>query len=190
MDDSVIAAIARWPNVPHVYGWLSLDRRGRWRLQDSPISNPHITDFIARNYEHDERGAWFFQNGPQRVYVKLEYTPWVSHIGDNIVLTTHTGLPMEALTTTLLDEQGNLLIGCEHGISLLDDRDLAALLNTACDRSGQSVDEEFLNRVMAGEVLPIQLRWGGNHLPLLPVRSEEIAERFMFISDPVPEHES
>ena len=27
MDDAVVRAMARWPNVPHVYGWLSLDQR-------------------------------------------------------------------------------------------------------------------------------------------------------------------
>jgi hypothetical protein len=26
----------------------------------------------------DERGCWFFQNGPQRVYVKLEATPYIA----------------------------------------------------------------------------------------------------------------
>ena len=28
MDESVIRALAKWPNVPAVYGWLSLSRRG------------------------------------------------------------------------------------------------------------------------------------------------------------------
>jgi hypothetical protein len=32
-------------------------------------------NFIQRNYDHDAQGQWFFQNGPQRVYVELEATP-------------------------------------------------------------------------------------------------------------------
>src|SRR3546814_10640581 len=32
MDEQVIAAMARWPDVPDVYGWLSLSERGEWRL--------------------------------------------------------------------------------------------------------------------------------------------------------------
>jgi len=32
MDSDVLAAMARWPDVPDAYGWLSLDARGRWRL--------------------------------------------------------------------------------------------------------------------------------------------------------------
>ncbi|WZB62090.1 DUF2946 family protein [Achromobacter xylosoxidans] len=49
-------AIARWPDVPAAYGWLSLDARGRWRFhpqglsaQGGPgesITNPQILDFI------------------------------------------------------------------------------------------------------------------------------------------------
>lgn len=186
MDDSVIAAIARWPDVPDVYGWLSLDRRGKWRLRDEPIFHQGAIDFIGRNYDRDKRGAWCFQNGPQRVYVRLDYTPWVLHVGDNNMLTTHTGLAVQTLATVLLDERGNLLIGCEHGIGLVDDRDLALLLNALRDRSGNVVEESALNRVMAGELLPIQLRWGSGRLPLLPVNSDTLEERFSFIADPQP----
>ena len=34
MDDIVKAALAKWPGVPHCYGWLGLDRRGRWYMRD------------------------------------------------------------------------------------------------------------------------------------------------------------
>ena len=30
MDDIVKAALKKWPNVPHCYGWLALDARGDW----------------------------------------------------------------------------------------------------------------------------------------------------------------
>src|SRR5690606_15898587 len=33
MDPEVLAAIAKWPNVPAVYGWLGLTARGEWRLR-------------------------------------------------------------------------------------------------------------------------------------------------------------
>src|SRR5471030_2084273 len=77
MDDIVIRAMAKWPNVPSVYGWLALDRRGRWLIKGERISNPIVADFIGRNYERDDRGRWFFQNGPQRVFISLGYTPYV-----------------------------------------------------------------------------------------------------------------
>ena len=60
MDEAVRRAINKWPNVPAVYGWLALDRRGRWLLRGEPIANPVITAFIARNYERDTLGQWYF----------------------------------------------------------------------------------------------------------------------------------
>ena len=55
MDESVLQAIAKWPNVPAVYGWLELDRRGRWLIKGDRIANPAVTGFIGRNYAADER---------------------------------------------------------------------------------------------------------------------------------------
>ena len=91
MDPIVAAALKKWPNVPHCYGWLALDARGDWYMRDdriqaagpfprvkgSRIEHEKLREFIARNYGHDESGAWFFQNGPQRVYVELEAAPYV-----------------------------------------------------------------------------------------------------------------
>ena len=37
MDELVQQAMAKWPNVPHCYGWLGLDARGRWYLRDRVI---------------------------------------------------------------------------------------------------------------------------------------------------------
>jgi hypothetical protein len=81
MDDIVKQAIAKWPNVPAVFGWLGLDRRGEWLIKGERISNPMVAACINRNYEHDAAGRWFFQNGPQRVFVALDYTPLVYRIG-------------------------------------------------------------------------------------------------------------
>ena len=36
MDDIVKAAMRKWPNVPHCYGWLALDARGDWYMRDEP----------------------------------------------------------------------------------------------------------------------------------------------------------
>ena len=35
MDPAVLRGMARWPDVPAVYGWLALDRRGNWRLKEA-----------------------------------------------------------------------------------------------------------------------------------------------------------
>jgi hypothetical protein len=122
MDDVVARSIAKWPGVPAVYGWLELDRRGNWRIKGEKISNVALREFIARNYEADSRGCWFFQNGPQRVFVSLAYTPWVVHHEGDAML-DHCGRPF-AVEETFLDEEGSVLVVQKTKIALLDDRDL------------------------------------------------------------------
>ena len=49
MDEMVARSLAKWPDVPAVYGWLSLDRRGNWRIKGEKIGNTALRDFIGRN---------------------------------------------------------------------------------------------------------------------------------------------
>jgi hypothetical protein len=122
MDEMVVRSLAKWPNVPAVYGWLDLDRRGNWLIKGERIGNVALREFIARNYAADEHGRWFFQNGPQRVYVRLAYTPFVMHYeGEHLF--DHCGQPVEAVET-FVDDEGSVLIRGSRGIGLLDDRDL------------------------------------------------------------------
>jgi hypothetical protein len=122
MDAVVAQAMAKWPNVPAVYGWLSLDRRGNWLIKGERVTNHALRDFMARNYEPDDKGRWYFQNGPQRVYVSLAYTPLVvHHEGDRLV--DHCGRAFEA-ERAYLDDEGSVLLESGGRIALLDDRDL------------------------------------------------------------------
>lgn len=144
MDELVLKAMERWPNVPAVYGWLRLDRRGRWMLVDrgmpgfdeslhgagSEITSPQIVDFIGRNYDSDAEGRWYWQNGPQRVFVDLEVAPWILRVigsGPGARLATHTGEPVSTVTAAWRTDEGDLLLETEHGIAALHDLDLAAL---------------------------------------------------------------
>ena len=108
--------------MPAVYGWLSLDRRGNWRIKGQRIGNAALREFIARNYEADTHGRWYFQNGPQRVYVKLAYTPLVVHYEAH-GLVDHCGRAFSA-SETLQDEEGSVLFAGRGTVALLDDRDL------------------------------------------------------------------
>jgi hypothetical protein len=129
MDEIVARSMAKWPNVPAVYGWLSLDRRGSWRIKAERISNAALREFIARNYQADERGCWYFQNGPQRVFVELAYTPLVVHYEDEALL-DHCARPFSS-RSFFQDDEGSVLVEGERGIALLDDRDLARLAEGA-----------------------------------------------------------
>jgi len=126
MDPSVIAAMARWPNVPDCRGWLSLDRRGQWRLQGSPVVHAGLAEFIGRNYACDESGSWFMQNGPQRVWVELAATPWIFRLNDGRFV-THTGLAAGEVEAAWLVGNEALCLRTGHGFGLVDDRDLLAL---------------------------------------------------------------
>jgi hypothetical protein len=144
MDEIVARGLAKWPNVPAVFGWLDLDRRGNWLIKGERIGNAALREFIGRNYERDAEGRWFFQNGPQRVFVTLAYTPFVLHY-EGERLFDHCGRPVEALET-FVDDEGSVLIRGERGIGLLDDRDLARYVDLA-DRlprvARSEVEERF-----------------------------------------------
>ncbi|MFV0282308.1 MAG: DUF2946 family protein [Castellaniella sp.] len=158
MDDQVLAAMARWPDVPAVRGWLSLSARGQWRLHphgqgwgapdETPgeaITNPQIIAFIGRNYQADDTGRWFFQNGPQRVYVRLDGAPWILHLHTDpqglLRLQTHTGLDYGPVGHWWLDTEGRLFAQAAQGAGLLADHDLARMIDTLRATGGQSLDD-------------------------------------------------
>lgn len=155
MDAEVLRAMARWPQVPAVYGWLALDRRGNWLLKHpgqeafGRIGNAALRALIARNYAVDARGCWYFQNGPQRVYVALAYTPFVlRYAGESLV--DQCGGPVTP-RQTFVDEEGSVLLLGAHGIGVLDDRDLGIF------ESQLGVDWQSLPQVARAEVA---LRFG------------------------------
>jgi len=141
MDEIVRAAMAKWPTVPHCHGWLGLDARGDWYLRDdavqaagpfpqakgSRIEHAGLRAFIARNYEADAQGRWYFQNGPQRVFVDLEAAPWVWRLqpgaGGLPNVTTADGRPAQPLSAWL-DEQGRLFLHCDLGFGLVHSLDM------------------------------------------------------------------
>ncbi len=182
MDDIVKAALAKWPNVPHCHDWLGLDARGDWYMRDdrcqaagpfcaepgdtvapvkgSRLLHDKLIAFIGRNYLCDDEGQWFFQNGPQRVFVELESTPWIWRVQPGGEVLCHTGTPSGAVRQVLLDEQGRLYLVTERGLGLVHTADMI----------------QAAERVESGEWEPI------------PVQSSELPQRGAYVRSPARRH--
>lgn len=203
MDDIVIRAMAKWPKVPEVYGWLALDRRGQWTIRKAsagtadtgaefePVANPKLIEFIGRNYAHDERGRWYFQNGPQRVYVTLAYTPLVYRIArvQPLSFETHAGAACAQLRSVHMDETGNLLLVTEHGPGLLLDRDLPRALEALCYADGHALDEERMLALIeeGNDAAGVYFNTGAASVPLALIRSDEVPQRLAYAREPKPD---
>jgi hypothetical protein len=146
MDEMVMKALAKWPKVPHCYGWLGLDARGDWYLRDqraqdagafadgppaargARLEHAGLIGFIARNYEHDADGQWFFQNGPQRVYVELQATPWIWRVDADGAVHSHTGI-LVTVRQVYTDEQGCVYLHTSGGFGLVHTQDVLMVAN-------------------------------------------------------------
>jgi Protein of unknown function (DUF2946) len=165
MDDIVLKAMAKWPNVPSCTGWLGLDSRGQWWMRDdqaqalgaftsgiagakgSLLAHDKLIAFIARNYLCAEDGAqagqWYFQNGPQRVYLELEATPWIWRVQNDFTIQAHTGQSCKP-QRCIVDEHGCAYLETELGFGLIHTSDML-LVSDALER-GLWVPQEMVRR--------------------------------------------
>ena len=201
MDDIVKQALAKWPNVPHCYGWLGLDARGNWRMRDEraqhfnlpgdKLTNAALVGFIVRNYASDERGCWYFQNGPQRVYLNLETTPFVARTDPAQGFVLHTGEPLGQPEAAYLTEDGELLLQRGAVVAQLDDRDVAQAMELL-ELDGHRIGDETLLAWMddSAATAALTLRTGGGGggaaVPVQRLRRDDIPARFGFVRQPQP----
>jgi hypothetical protein len=173
MDDIVRQAMAKWPNVPDCYGWLGLDARGNWYMRDdraqaagpftggsalakgSLLRHEKLIDFIQRNYIADPQGRWLFQNGPQRVFVELEATPWIWRVDADFGVRAHSGEQV-SVQACLVDEHGHVYLRTSLGFGLVHTMDVACVAEA----------------VQAGVWLPLE------------VQSEDLPARYGFVRSP------
>lgn len=197
MDEIVRQAMAKWPNVPHCYGWLALDARGTWRMRDEraqalnlpgdPIRNTALIGFINRNYLHDQQGRWYFQNGPQRVYVNLEATPYIARTDPLHEYILHTGDALEKLDAAWLTDTGQLLLESGEWVAMVDDRDMTQSLARMYCAGRKATDEEILAWLAQPDALKLEFRFRDKAVPLAPIARGDIASRFGFVPAPQPE---
>lgn len=195
MDDIVKQAVAKWPNVPHCYGWLALDARGAWRMRDEraqqlnlpgdKLTQPTLVGFINRNYGVDERGCWYFQNGPQRVYLRLEAAPFIARTDPQQGLVVQTGEALGKLERAGMTDAGELIVAAGGKVAQVDDRDMAQLME-AMRLDGKPVADEALLAWMEGGPGALALSWGGQELPVERIRQAEIPAAFSFVREPQP----
>jgi hypothetical protein len=196
MDEIVKQALAKWPNVPHCTGWLLLDRRGQWRMRDDAtqaaglpgdiIRHDALLGFINRNYAADADGQWFFQNGPQRVYVELGYTPWIVRLSEVVDaldgalrLTDHAGERFEPAAAWLDDEGGVLFSEVPEPANASDTvrpARIAALHDHDLDLFSTHADLDDIGGVF--HFAP------GVALKLQPVARADVPRKFGFIASP------
>ncbi|MFZ1907525.1 MAG: DUF2946 family protein [Burkholderiales bacterium] len=162
MDQAVVRALAKWPAVPAVYGWLALDERGNWLLRNPAtgkfgrIGNAALRDFICRNYVPDARGCWYFQNGPQRVYARLACAPFVFRLEGGRFF-DHCGRLIGPLRGAWRDERGALIIVAASGIGNVDDRDLLEASDLIDDSGAVAWFDCAAGRVPLGRILRADL---------------------------------
>ncbi|TFW25486.1 DUF2946 family protein [Massilia arenosa] len=193
MDDIVKQAVAKWPNVPHCYGWLALDARGVWRMRDEnaqrlqlagdKLTNPQLVGFINRNYQHDERGCWYFQNGPQRVYLNLETTPFIARTDPAHGLVLHTGEPVGAIDQVCLTEHGEIIVRAGDKVAQVDDRDTAQLLGQM-ELAGVACTDEALLAWMQEPRGHLVLRLGDAALPVKSIVRDALPAHFGYVREP------
>jgi hypothetical protein len=174
--------------VPAVYGWLALTARGEWRLRNERIDNAAIRAFIGRNYAVDGAGRAYFQNGPQRVYVDLERTPWVYRVGPDGTLTAHTGTQPDSVRAAALLDDGTLVLDTDLGPGCIDDRDVAHALRAITDFTGLVLNEQGLERWLDGRdeafLDPRLLHLPRERQRIERLRASDIARRFGFVKSP------
>lgn len=209
MDESVKRALEKWPDVPAAYGWLALNRRGDWLLQGERVVHRGLIEFINRHYRAEHQGstagqqAWCFQNGPQKVFVDLEYTPLVFSLirGESgiegepgIKLVAHTNVEVGKVTQCWIDEEGSLLLQTNLGPGLVDGRDLILVESFFRGKGGAELSlndlSKALDSIIAGEESgPIYFCYLGAQTKIGSINFDKVSELLGFIPHPT-EHKS
>ena len=148
MDEIVKQAMAKWPNVPSVFGWLGLDRRGKWRIKGerianpaSPISSAAITSTTrkAAGFSRTGRSACSSRSNTRRSSSASTGTPIPRAA---LRIEAHTGRAVHRIDGAWIDDAGIVLLATDAGVGMIDDRDLERLLPCFTDAARRSSSTE------------------------------------------------
>lgn len=192
MDASVLKAMQAWPDVPDVFGWLRLDGRGSWHLRNGRITNPALIQFIGRNYVRLNNGGYAFQNGPQRVHVELESTPFVVRLrgGNDFGLEDQIGRPWNVVSQVWISQQGDMILERSDGetneVGRMHDHDLMALVSHFRGAGQPLTDEQLTEALGDPETTKLQLNIGEHTVPCRKLMTDDLAQQFGFVALPRP----
>jgi hypothetical protein len=193
MDEIVKQAMAKWPNVPDCYGWLALDARGNWRMRDEAAQRAHapgdklanaaLVGFINRNYAHDDKGRWYFQNGPQRVYVNLEATPFIARTDPAQGFVLQTGQALASVEAAFMTEAGALILQAGEFVAQLDDRDVAQVL-ARMEFDGEPASVEAIMAWLEDDTAELALAMPDGRVRVERLSAEALQRRFGYVQAP------
>ena len=162
------------------------------QLPGNVIQHLALNEFISRNYAQDLLGRYFFQNGPQRVFITLDVTPWIARIipsESGPQLSTQCGTDIKP-HGALSDEKGNIYITGSIPQALSDQIDATIFTQTESLSVALLHDHDldlFSDQSQVEEdacSFRGSWQWDGKDLLIEPIHSAELAGRFHFIKVP------
>ena len=162
------------------------------KLPGQVITHRTLNEFISRNYACDSLGRYFFQNGPQRVFITLDATPWIARITpseNGLKLLTQCNNTIEA-SGALSDENGNVYIVGKVSQPIYQQENKGSFAKEDCQTVALLHDHDLDHFSQLAKLYEEACSFGGSwewqekRLPLDPIHSEELAVRFHFIARP------
>lgn len=157
-------------------------------MRGEPIANPKVIAFIGRNYVRLDAGGYAFQNGPQRVHVTLETTPWVLQVcaESPLALQDQTTRAIEQLSGVWLTDTGQVVFMTERGPAMLQDQDLVLLLPHLRLAGGAADEDQLLAALDDPEAAELSLLWRDQLLPIKALNDAEMPQKLGFVRTPKP----
>ena len=160
------------------------ERAQQLELAGDKINHPALLGFINRNYTNDAQGRWYFQNGPQRVYVDLELTPYVVRTAPDAGLLLHTGPSLELPAQAWLTPTGQLLLATATSVAAVDDRDGATILAGLRCAGTAASEQQVLHWLDGSDEHPLHWCYGQQEFLLQRIDCCELEAHFGFVAKP------
>lgn len=160
-------------------------------MKGTPVTHPLLIDFINRHYRGDAAGRYYFQNGPQKVFVDLEGAPYIlSFDAAQEQLRAHTGQGVAQVDAVSLLDDGGVALLSDLGPAEFDDRELIHLERfLRVPRGRDPVEALEILATQPGTDAGVRFAFSGREVALGYCTRFELGARFGFVSDPSPDRD-